>query len=524
MDIGDDDLVRLARAGDPVAFRLLVERHRPMVRARAARLCFHPDDVDDVVQESFLQAFVSLDRLRDPGRFAGWMGGIVLNVCRALQRRAPLTLLGDWPEQLHPLSGDGLPSADDIDRNDALRRAVAALPAGQRQAIDMYYYSDLPVGEIAGSAGAAKASLHKARRRLREYITTHRPDLIPASRRTHMTAVRIAHAVPRPGKLGDGIFLFNHVVVVLADDAGHRALPIWLTEPDGESLFRVLDRPAAEAGTSAGPAELTSEALTGQLLRAAGVTVTGVDLDELGPEVTAARIELTSPSGTQHVTARLGYGLALAAASGAPVRVASAMMDRLAEPVPGQDMLGPFLDRKPLPARPPLPHWRPRFEPRNLAFTDGLDSWRLGGSFLHEASGSHWEDYSSTAEDRTAVLSSAVPQPCGFAFLGQKIFADDYRGAAVVFRGELRTEDVADDAGLFLRLITKGRHAPRPVTMQDVRNIPGNHLRSVAGSHDWTRYEVTAHVPDDVQIVWFGIFLTGRGRVELRNAELTHGS
>jgi RNA polymerase sigma-70 factor (ECF subfamily) len=524
VDIGDGDLVRLARAGDPVAFRLLVERHRPMVRVRAARLCFHPDDVDDVVQESFLQAFVSLDRLRDPGRFAGWMGGIVLNVCRALQRRAPLTLLGDWPEQLHPLSGDGLPSADDIDRNDALRRAVAALPAGQRQAIDMYYYSDLPVGEIAGSAGAAKASLHKARRRLREYITTHRPDLIPASRRTHMTAVRIAHAVPRPGKLGDGIFLFNHVVVVLADDAGHRALPIWLTEPDGESLFRVLDRPAAEAGTSAGPAELTSEALTGQLLRAAGVTVTGVDLDELGPEVTAARIELTSPSGTQHVTARLGYGLALAAASGAPVRVASAMMDRLAEPVPGQDMLGPFLDRKPLPARPPLPHWRPRFEPRNLAFTDGLDSWRLGGSFLHEASGSHWEDYSSTAEDRTAVLSSAVPQPCGFAFLGQKIFADDYRGAAVVFRGELRTEDVADDAGLFLRLITKGRHAPRPVTMQDVRNIPGNHLRSVAGSHDWTRYEVTAHVPDDVQIVWFGIFLTGRGRVELRNAELTHGS
>ena len=62
------------------------------------------------------------------------------------------------------------------------------------------------------------------------------------------------------------------------------------------------------------------------------------------------------------------------------------------------------------------------------------------------------------------------------------------------------------------------------MTVHDVRDIPGNHLRSVAGSHDWTRYEVTAHVPDDVQFFWFGIFLTGRGRVELRHAELTRAS
>jgi hypothetical protein len=39
MEIPDGDLVRLARDGDPAAFRLLVERHLPMARARAARLC-----------------------------------------------------------------------------------------------------------------------------------------------------------------------------------------------------------------------------------------------------------------------------------------------------------------------------------------------------------------------------------------------------------------------------------------------------------------------------------------------------
>ena len=82
-----------------------------------------------------------------------------------------------------------------------LSRAVAGLPPGQRHAVTLFYYADQPAGQIAGTPGAAKASLHKARRRLREYITAHRPDLIPAtSRRIPMTAVRIAHADPWPGR------------------------------------------------------------------------------------------------------------------------------------------------------------------------------------------------------------------------------------------------------------------------------------------------------------------------------------
>ena len=61
--------------------------------------------------------------------------------------------------------------------------------------------------------------------------------------------------------------------------------------------------------------------------------MTAVDIDELGPEVTAARIELTSPAGTRHVTARLPDGLAIAITTGAPIRVADAVMDRLAVPM-----------------------------------------------------------------------------------------------------------------------------------------------------------------------------------------------
>src|SRR4029077_10222971 len=152
---------------------------------------------------------------------------------------------------------------------DALGRAVAGLPPGQRQAVTLFYYADQPASQIAGTPGAAKASLHKARRRLREYITAHRPDLIPAlSRRTPMTAVRIAHADPWPGRLPDGGMSVRQVLVVLADDAGHWALPVRLSGRDG-GCWRLLAR--LEDRDEALP-EGQAEEMTGQLLDAAGIT------------------------------------------------------------------------------------------------------------------------------------------------------------------------------------------------------------------------------------------------------------
>jgi RNA polymerase sigma-70 factor, ECF subfamily len=515
VESADGDLVRLAREGDAAAFRLLVERHLPMARARAARLCPHPDDVDDVVQEAFLQAFVALDQLRDPGRFAGWLGGIVFNVCRALARRTPLTLLGEWPEKLHPASADGLPSADDLDRADALGRAVADLPPGQRRAVRLFYYADLPADQIAATPGAAKASLHKARRRLRGYITEHRPDLVPASGRTTMIPVRIAHAEPWPGRQPNGNVRISHVIVVLADDERRRALPFRLPGRDG-SFWRLLRRP--EEGEEHDPEEPREE-MTGRLLRTAGITVTAVNVVELGPGVTAARVEFGPPAGTRHATTRLADGLALAVITGAPLKVSAAVMDRLAEPVRGPDLLGPFLPGQPATAG-PGPHRHRRYEPRNLAFADGLDGWVLGGSFLREAAGAHKDDYSRAAVDHRAILASSGPEPYGFAFLIQQIFADDYRGQTIVFRGELRATDVADRAGIVLRVVNAGPLTPPHRAEQDHRRDPRNHFAPVSGSHDWTRHEVTAQIPADAAVISFGIFLTGRGRIELRDAEL----
>jgi RNA polymerase sigma-70 factor (ECF subfamily) len=511
MDIPDGDLVRLAREGDPAAFRLLVERYLPMARTRAGRLCPQPDDADDAVQDAFLQAFLALDRLRDPDRFAGWLGGIVANVCRAQRRRAPLTLLGDWPENLHPASVGSLPTAEDLDRADVLGRAVAGLPPGQRQAVTQFYYADQPAGQVGATPGAAKASLHKARRRLREYITEHRPDLIPAvSRRVPMTAVRIAHADPWPGRTPDGRMDIRHVLAILADDAGHRALPVRLPHHDSK-LWRLLSRPDDLHEEELLGDDHAAE-MTGRLLEASGITLAGVTVTDLGPGVTATRIDIAGPSGTRPVTASLADGLALAVIAGAPLAVDDPVMDRLASPVTGPDLLSQFRSQEPYSR-----HLRRRFEPRNMAFADGLDRWQLDGTFLRQGTGF---DYSAAAGDGQAIVAAAGPEPAGFAFLSQEIDADDYRGRTVTFRGELRTAQADGRAGLALRAPSPGRSTPSQAASPDPWTDPANHIAFATGTGAWTQVEVTAQIPADASLIRFGVFLNGGGRVELRNPGL----
>ena len=342
-----------------------------------------------------------------------------------------------------------------------------------------------------------------------------------------VTTLRIAHAEPRPGRLANGEFQTRGHLVVLADDAGHRAVPIWMPGDLGALyLADLVERPADQVITDVVPQELTT-----RLLGAARARVTGVDIDvtetgaaELSPEVTVARIGLAGPAGTRQVTAGLGLGLALAAAAGAPVRLAGAVLDRLAVPVPGDDLLTPFLDRVPpaarvLPGR-GLPGWplaalpgrRPRFEPRNLEFTEGLDRWDLDSVSGPDPGRPGEADYAAAAEGPSAVLSSAVPRPAGSAALVQSIYADDYRSAIVAFSGEIRVDPLAGQAGLRLEIL---RHWWR------VGRAREDHGLTVAGRHcAWTRYEVTARIPVDADLIRFGIGLAGSGRIALRNPDL----
>jgi hypothetical protein len=332
-----------------------------------------------------------------------------------------------------------------------------------------------------------------------------------------VTTVRIVPARHiRPPRAPDGSYVpdwWPHQrLIVLADDAGHRAVPLWLIAGHKGLLGRLgrMGRPAADAEVTSGLLETAV-----RVLGTAGTEVSAVDIEpasddvpELRSDTVTARVGLATAAGSRPVTVGAEYGLALAAVAGAPVRVADAVMDRLAVPVAGEDMLAPFLP--PADARPAR-----RFEPRNMAFTEGLDYWELAGSFSDDGQPAG-PGYSCTAAGRSAVLAATVPEPAGSAVLVQTIAAEDYRGRTVTFRGKLRATDMAGQAGLHVAVSGPSSEST------GTRPLLGHGSSLTApGSSDWTWHEVTTPIPGEATVIRFGISLTGHGRIELRGAELT---
>jgi len=168
---GWGESVDRARAGDRQALSLLVHEHYGPLRAFLVRYGCGPDDVDDVVQETFVRVFRSLDRYEHRGSFRTWLYRIGLNLARDALRRAGRTVTQPDLEPLSRLAedpADVLMARVDSDR---LAATLAKLPESQRAALVLRFYADLPVEEIARicrcPTGTVKSRIHYALRKLR---------------------------------------------------------------------------------------------------------------------------------------------------------------------------------------------------------------------------------------------------------------------------------------------------------------------------------------------------------------------
>ena len=162
--------MRKTLKGSREAFGLLVVRYSRSVR----RLCLARlgtcDDLDDLVQESFLRAFKGLARLKDKDRFGAYLHRIARNVCVDwLRRRRGAVSIDDVPVELQvPIDG---PVDIREERLGHLRSLVGRLPMALREAILMFYFEKQSYQQIAGCLGITEAAvnqrLHRARVSLR---------------------------------------------------------------------------------------------------------------------------------------------------------------------------------------------------------------------------------------------------------------------------------------------------------------------------------------------------------------------
>jgi RNA polymerase sigma factor (sigma-70 family) len=323
----DAALVHAAREGNKEAFALLLDRHWPLLLALCRRMMGNADLAQDVAQEAALQAFLSLDRLSRAEQFGSWLSGIGLNICRHWLRRRSHDdtsweeLCGGryYPERDLPDEDVGPEErAQMADLRARVQHAVADLPRGQRAAVVLFYLYGLTQAEVAAHLGievsAVKTRLHKARETLRERlwelweeqdVTTETPSPLLEMR---------VKSVRENTEQEEARY-----VIVLEEVSGPRYLLIWVGQFEAESVARGLRKVE-----TARPITFTFMA---NVLQAVDVRLREVHVNRLTDDVFYAVAVVEGAGGVKAVDARPSDAIALAVQTGAPIRVAPAVLD-----------------------------------------------------------------------------------------------------------------------------------------------------------------------------------------------------
>ncbi|BDG01651.1 RNA polymerase sigma factor [Anaeromyxobacter oryzae] len=174
---GDDAAaVAAALRGDPGGHRSLYDRHRSAV-ARVARgfADLDADDVEDVVQESFVRAFRNLAKLEQPARFGAWVLTIARNraLSRLARRRAGAQLADDLSREAETLGEpERFPDPDEGAELEVVRRIIAELPDGpEKETVHLFYVQGgVTAREIAARLGVGKSAITMRLERFRAKV------------------------------------------------------------------------------------------------------------------------------------------------------------------------------------------------------------------------------------------------------------------------------------------------------------------------------------------------------------------
>ena len=142
----DGRLVEQVQAGSGQAFETLFDRHRGPVLALCRRMLTSPEDAEDAMQQTFLDAYSDLVRSETPRRLRPWLYGIARNRCLIMLRARR-----EHPsEQLHRVAIDDV-FAELTTREDMreILTDVARLPDDQRAAIVLAKLGGISYDEIA---------------------------------------------------------------------------------------------------------------------------------------------------------------------------------------------------------------------------------------------------------------------------------------------------------------------------------------------------------------------------------------
>jgi RNA polymerase sigma-70 factor (ECF subfamily) len=175
----DVELAARIRSGDGPAFEELYQQHAARLYNLAYRMAGRANDADDLLQEIFLLAYRKIGSFRGESSLGTWLYRLAMNQCLDVLRSRQSRM----GQQTDSLDEDGahepaaVPALGAVSRID-LDRAIGRLPHACRAAFllhDVEGFGHQEVGAILGiSEGTSKSQVHKARLRIRSYLTQPR--------------------------------------------------------------------------------------------------------------------------------------------------------------------------------------------------------------------------------------------------------------------------------------------------------------------------------------------------------------
>jgi len=178
-----DERAIIARclAGERRVYAVLVDRYKGLVHDLVSRMLGDAVEAEDIAQDAFVKAYLSLRDFRGESRFSTWVCRIALNRCKDVlrkQRRAPWTRPRheDGPEVAEVADERETPvdSLERCEREAALHRALVRLPVKYREVIVLRHIEGMEfheIGRVLGIAvGAAKVRAFRAREMLRRLL------------------------------------------------------------------------------------------------------------------------------------------------------------------------------------------------------------------------------------------------------------------------------------------------------------------------------------------------------------------
>src|SRR5438270_639392 len=188
----DEQLIERALAGDSDAFGEVVRRWERKIYALAYGITGSVEDARDAAQETFIAAYRNLQGFRGEAKVSSWLHRIAVNHCITRKRRARVRAETGIEDELETagerfLSTDARESParamEAKERNEAVRRAVAALPPELREVVVLKEFEDLTFQEIADALqiplSTVKSRLYTALKQLRLRLERYSMEVAP---------------------------------------------------------------------------------------------------------------------------------------------------------------------------------------------------------------------------------------------------------------------------------------------------------------------------------------------------------